>query len=222
MCSGNSSQHIRIAICLVMAWIQFIATCSAAFIAAISVFFAAGYQARLTRRRDDEIRKESLISETTELFLWLENCAVRLERAEYRLIEFADRCSQGVTSVVSLNYANFRHYLAPVLPDEAREQFRRLSRFPIQLGISVSYALGLLADEYSPRNANVFRDDLPLGESDFRHWADMCRQARDLIKVAQAQIANTMNKQYGTSFPMPGDLADIARRVRAVIAENQT
>lgn len=203
-----------------MAWLQFIATFSTAIIAAISVFIAAGYQARLTRRRDEKLRVDTLIAETTELFLWLEDCAIRLERAAYRLDEFAERSDQGVKPQVPPNYANFRHFFSPIPPNEARDQFHRLANFPIPLGISVSYAVGFLADDYNPRNASIFRDDLPISGSDFKHWADNCRQARDLIKVAQAQIANTMNSQHKTSFPLPSDLADVARRVHAVVAEN--
>jgi len=205
-----------------MVWVQFLAPFLAAIVAAISVLAATSYQARLTRKRDEEIRTDAIVRETSELFLWLENCAVRLERAAYRLDQFADNCNSIVEPGIALNYANFRTLLTPIHASEARGQFHKLAKFPIQLGISVSYAVGILADEYNPRNSDVFRDDLPIGEREFKHWANICRQARDLIKVAQAQIADTMNKCYNTAFPMPSDLVDIEKRIQTAMVENES
>jgi len=194
---------------------EFFGAFSAAIVAAISILVAAAYQADLTRKRDDALRQADLISEAKLLFLWLDSCITRLERNVYRLDAFADAVRDGKRPQVEQTFGNFRMHFFPIPSDEAIARLPALAKFPIDLALSVQSAIGTLANEFGPRSREIFRDDLPVGERDFRHWSTSCRRASDLLKVAQSQIANVMQKRYAVGFPMPADILIVAERVSA-------
>jgi hypothetical protein len=195
---------------------EFFGAFTAAIVAAIAVILGAFYQAHLTRQRDESLRIAELIVEAKELFLWLEQSVVALSRASYRLVAFAEKIGTGTPPQVPLTYANFRVFLSPVSQEEAAARIRALAKFPIDLGLSVSSAIGTLASEHGPHNSKVVRDDMPINEEDFRHWAKLFQDAEAMLKVAQTQIAVVMHERYGAEFPISTDIAEAARRVHSL------
>jgi hypothetical protein len=117
-----------------------------------------------------------------------------------------------------LNYENFRVFLMPISSEEAASKFHLLAKFPIQLALSVSSALQTLSSAYSPQNPSVFRDDTPLSAIDFDFWANTCRDAQALFRVAQSQIAYTMHKEFGADLPISTDIKEAGKRFQSLAA----
>jgi hypothetical protein len=198
---------------------EFYGAFAAAIVAAIAVILGASYQAHLTRRRDDEVRVAELVVAAKEIFLWLDKSIFELERAYGRLDEFAARMKLGASPQFPSTYENFRVFFMPISPEEAEAKMVLLSKFPIDLALSISSAIRLLSSAYGAHNAKVLRDDTPVALPDVEYWARQCRNASAIFKVAQAQIANVMYKRYGAHLPMPGDLEEAAKRLQALVAE---
>jgi hypothetical protein len=116
-------------------------------------------------------------------------------------------------------YANFRVFLFPISAEEAATKLGMLAKFPIDLALYTSYAIGILADEYNARNPDAFRDNLPVAESDFRHWAQTCRKAKDLLKLTQAKISHEMQQRCDAGFPQPSDIAEVVARIQTLAAD---
>ena len=198
---------------------EFYGSFAAAIVAAIAVILGASYQAHLARKRDEELRIADLVSTATEVFLWLERCITELERAAYRLDEFAKRSEAGAASTVPMTYEYFRIHFMPIDAKDANEKLSLLSKFPIELALSVSSAIQVLASAYGPNNPNVLRDETPVKNDDFKYWSKKCTQARALFRTAQSQISFTLNKSYGTSLPINSDIKEAAKTVQVLATE---
>ena len=112
----------------------------AAIVAAIAVVLGAFYQAELTRKRDDEIRRTEQLSEATELYYWLDHAVQELELITQILNGFRDRLIAG-ESKIEFPLDQLREIVSAKFMDELLLRAKTASRLPSAIAAAITETL---------------------------------------------------------------------------------
>lgn len=120
---------------------EFYGSFVAAIVAAIAVVLGAYYQAELSRRRDDEILKQTQIAEATDLFLWLEHAIGEMKFIATMLDGFNRDLAARKETSLNMPVEQYREVVSSQFMEELKERAKMVARLSPTLGIIGAPAL---------------------------------------------------------------------------------
>lgn len=117
---------------------EFYGSFVAAIVAAVAVVLGAYYQAELSRRRDDEILKQTQIAQATDLFLWLEHAIGEMEFIARVLSGIRDSLANKGETSLDMPIEQYREVVSSQFMEELRDRAKTAARLSPALGIIVA------------------------------------------------------------------------------------
>jgi hypothetical protein len=119
----------------------FYGTITAAIVAASAVIAGAHYQATLTRRRDEELRRQEQFAEAVDLCHWLEHAVIEMDFISSVLLGIGDHLVNQSKPQLDWPLEQYREVVSAQFMNELPARAKMASRLPNDIARPVAHAL---------------------------------------------------------------------------------